>query len=96
MVINMSYACVLSHFSCVKPFPIPRTVACQSLLSMGFCRQEYWSGLPCSPPWDLSHPETESHISYIPCISKQVLYSATWEAQICSVFISNIKCSNMK
>ena len=23
------------------------TVACQAPLSMGFCRQEYWSGLPC-------------------------------------------------
>ena len=25
---------------------IPRTVACQVPLSMGFSRQEYWSGLP--------------------------------------------------
>ena len=32
------------------------TVACQSPLSMGFSRQEYWSGLPCPPPGDL--PET--------------------------------------
>ena len=24
--------------------------------SMGFCRQEYWSGLPCPPPGDLAHP----------------------------------------
>ena len=23
---------------------------------MGFSRQEYWSGLPCSPPGDLPHP----------------------------------------
>ena len=26
------------------------TVACQVPLSMGFSRQEYWSGLPCPPP----------------------------------------------
>ena len=26
---------------------------------MGFSRQEYWSGLPCSPPGDLLHPEIE-------------------------------------
>ena len=26
------------------------TVACQAPLSMGFSRQEYWRGLPCSPP----------------------------------------------
>ena len=31
---------------------IPWTVARQAL-SMGFCRQEYWSGLPCLPPGDL-------------------------------------------
>ena len=28
-------------------------VACQPPLSMGFSRQEYWSGLPCPPPGDL-------------------------------------------
>ena len=27
-------------------------------LSMGFCRKEYWSGLPCPPPGDLPHPES--------------------------------------
>jgi len=26
---------------------------------MGFSRQEYWSGLPCSPLGDLLHPEIE-------------------------------------
>jgi len=31
-------------------------VACQAPLSMGFSRQEYWSGLPCSPPRDLPSP----------------------------------------
>ena len=28
-------------------------VACQAPLSMGFSRQESWSGLPCPPPGDL-------------------------------------------
>ena len=31
----------------------PRTVAHQAPLSMGFSRQEYWSGLSCCPPGDL-------------------------------------------
>ena len=35
------------------------TVACQALLSMGFSRQEYWSGLPCPPPEDLPDPGIE-------------------------------------
>ena len=34
----------------------PRTVALQAPLSMGFSRQEYWSGLPFPSPGDLSSP----------------------------------------
>ena len=41
-------ACMLSHFSWVPFFVTPWTVACQVPLSMGFPRQEYWSGLPFS------------------------------------------------
>ena len=32
------------------------TVALQAPLSMGFSRQEYWSGFPCPPPGDLPNP----------------------------------------
>ena len=35
---------------------IPWTVACQAPLSMGFSRQEYWSGLPFPSPGDLPNP----------------------------------------
>ena len=45
--------CVLSHFSHVRLFVTPRTVACQPPLSMGFSRQAYWNGLPYPPPGDL-------------------------------------------
>ena len=34
----------------------PWTVACQATLSMGFPRQEYWSGLPFYSPGDLPNP----------------------------------------
>ena len=34
----------------------PRIVACQAPLSMGFSRQEYWSGLPFPSPGDLPDP----------------------------------------
>ena len=37
----------------------PGTIACQAPLSMGFSRQEYWSGLPCPPPGDLPNPGIE-------------------------------------
>ena len=51
----------------------PWTVAHQAPLSMGFSRQEYWSGLPSPPPGDLPDPgiKPESHVS---CIGRQVLY----------------------
>ena len=35
------------------------TVAHQAPLSMGFSRQECWSGLPCPPPGDLPDPRIE-------------------------------------
>ena len=37
----------------------PWTVACQSSLSMGFSRQEYWSGLPFPSLEDLPDPGAE-------------------------------------
>ena len=40
-------------------FVTPWAVAGQSLLSMGFSRQEYWSGLPFHSPGDLPDPGIE-------------------------------------
>ena len=37
----------------------PVTAWSQALLSIGFSRQEYWSGLPCPSPGDLPDPEIE-------------------------------------
>ena len=47
---------MLSHFSHVQLF---ETVAPQAPLSMGFSRQECWSGLLFPSPGDLPNPETE-------------------------------------
>ena len=47
-------------FSCVQLFAILWTAAHQAPLSMGFSRQEYWSGLPCPPSGDLPDPGIES------------------------------------
>ena len=49
---------VLSH-CCVQFFATPWTVVQQTLLSMEFSRQEYWSGLPCPSPGDLLDPGVE-------------------------------------
>ena len=58
--------CLLSCFSRVWLFATLWTVACQIRLSMGFSRQEYWSGLPCPPPGIFP-------TSYVSCIGRQVL-----------------------
>ena len=57
--------CMINGFSRVQPFVTPWTVARQAPLSMGFSRQEYWSGLPCPRPGDLpdSGMEPESLMS---------------------------------
>ena len=47
---------MLSH---VQLFVTPWTAAYQASLSMGFSRQEYWSGLPFPPPDDLFNPGFE-------------------------------------
>ena len=63
--------------SCVWLFVTPWTVARQAPLSMGFSRQEYWSGLSCPPPGDLHDPGIQP-IS--PGIGRWVLYHCiTWE-----------------
>ena len=47
----------LSH---VQLFVTPWTVAHQAPPSMGFSRQEYWSGLPFPSPGDLPNPGIEA------------------------------------
>ena len=52
----ISNAGVLSHFSHVRLFATPWTVARQAPLSHGILRQEYWIGLPGPPPGDHPNP----------------------------------------
>ena len=47
--------CLCESLSRVQLFVTPWTVAHQASLSMGFSRQEYWSGLPFPSPEDLPH-----------------------------------------
>ena len=50
---------LLSHSVASHSFSTPWTVARQAPLSLGFPRQEYWSGLPFPPPGDLPDPGIE-------------------------------------
>ena len=72
--------CVLSRFSRVRLFVTLWAVARQAPLSMGFSKQEYWSGLQFPSPGDLSNPgiEPRSLVS----ASRFFTTSATWETLI--------------
>ena len=47
---------LLSRFSRVRLFATPWTAAHQAPPSMGFSRQEYWSGVPSPSPWETLFP----------------------------------------
>ena len=53
----------VKSLSRVQLFATPWTVAYQAPLSMGFSRQEYWSGLPFPSPGDLPDPGIEPRSS---------------------------------
>ena len=63
------YCAVLSRFSLARLFIALLTIARQAPLSMGFSRQEYWTGLPCPSPGDLLDPG----------VKPKSLPSPTWE-----------------
>ena len=73
-------ACILSLFSHVRLFVVLWTIAHQVLLSMGFSRKEYWSGLPCPSPGDLPNPGTEPTSLMFPALAGRFFTTcATWE-----------------
>ena len=86
--------CVLSHFSCDRLFTTPWTVAHQAPRSVGFSRQEYWSGLPYPSPGDLHHPGIGPRALTFPAvagfttsaITKSSLPSIRWKGRLCWEF----------
>ena len=73
---------VLSRYAFVRLFATPRTAARQAPLSMGFARQEYWSGVPFPSPGHLPHPGIEPASFMSPALAGSFLtVSTSWEAQ---------------
>ena len=69
---------MLSHFSHVQLFMTPWTVAHQAPLSVGFSRQEYWSGLPFPSPGDLPNPGIEPESTASPALQMDSLLLSHW------------------
>ena len=76
-------------------FATPWTIAHQALPSMGFSRQEYWSGLPFPSPGDLPNPgielrsptlQADALTSEPPGKPKQYQDGATWNGALQLIF----------
>ena len=72
---------VLNPFRCVRLCATLWTVGHHTPMSMGFSRQEYWSGLLGPPPGDLPNPEIKLKSLMPPALAGGFLtVSTTWKA----------------
>ena len=78
LVLQSLHMCMLSHFSHGQLFSTQWTVACQTPLSMGFSRQEYWSGLPCAPSEYLPDPGIKPISPAAPALQVDSLSLSHW------------------
>ena len=73
--------CMPSHFSSVQLFASLWTVALQAPLSMGFSRQEHWSGFQCGLSGDLPDPGIKPVSLVSPVLAGRFFTTGTtWEA----------------
>ena len=81
--VSMCVSMCISHSSHVQLFVTLWTVAGQAPLSIGFARQEYWNGFPCSSPGGLPHPGIKPASLTSPALAGEFFTtSTTWEAHI--------------
>ena len=73
----------LSHFSHVQLFVTLWTVARKAPLSMGFSRQEYWSGLQFHSPGDLPSPGIELRSPVSPALQTDSLLLSHQRSPTC-------------
>ena len=81
---NTTYmlACVLHPFSRVRLLATLWTEACQAPLSMGFSRQEYWSGHTHFQGIFLTQGSNPGFLHLLALAGGFFTTSASWEAQI--------------
>ena len=97
--------CVLNYFSPIWLFAASWTVAHKAPLSMGFSRQEHWSGLPCPSPGDLPNPGLKSVSLTSPTLAGGCFTTSATQKErnslnlmknICKKFTANIILSSEK
>ena len=78
---------MFSHQVLSDSFVTPWTVGSQAPLSMGFPRQEYWSGLPFPSPGDLPDPGIEPESPALQEILYQLSYQGSPLLQLICSFL---------
>ena len=73
----------MGTYSVVSDFVTLWTIASQAPLSMGFSRQEYWSGLPFPSTGDLPDPGIESMSFMSPALQEDSLPAEPFHTYIC-------------
>ena len=87
-ILNFWSLCVcVCVLSCVHLFATPWTIARQALLSVGFPRQEYWSGLPFPSPGDLPNAGTEPLFPVSPAVAGRLLVHTNCSTPIIFVHV---------
>ena len=80
---TIEHVLTVSCFSRVWLCDLMGPVALQAPLSLGFCRQEYWSVFPCPPPGDLPVPGSNS--CFLHCW--WILYSLSHLGSPCQLWV---------
>ena len=77
----------VKSLSRVRPFVTPWTITYQALLSMGFSRQEYWSGLPFPSPGVFQTQQSNSGLQHC----RQMLYCLSHQGSQAVTIINTFK-----
>ena len=89
----LSNVVYVQSFSCVQFFATTWTVAHQAPLSMGFSRQEYWSGLPFPSLGDLPKPGIKPRS---PALQADALTSGPLTPKYCNPFLLPLRAKKKK
>ena len=86
--LSFIHLAINNGLSFVQLFGTLWTVVCQASLSLGFSKQEYWSGLPFPSPWDLPDPGIEPRSLESLALQVDSLPLSHWGSRQCT---SNFK-----
>ena len=85
--VSFHTCCVHAVKSHVRFFATLWTIDHQALLSIGFSRQDFWSGFPCPPPGDLPYPEVEPKSPVLTALQADSLPLSHWRSPFLDIYL---------